>query len=147
MFKKLLIGLTVISAMFLAGCASVPMGSKDDDAALKKFAAPAEGKTGLYIFRNTFVGQALKKTLTLDGTVIGESANKVYFYKEIAPGKHTLATESEFSDNAIDFEADAGKNYFVEQYIKMGAFVGGAGVKLVSEEEGKKGVSACNLAR
>jgi len=147
MFKKLFLGLTMVSMMVLAGCASVPMGSKEDDAALKKFEQPAADKAGLYIYRNTFGGQALKKTVSLDGAVIGETANKVYFYKEIAPGKHTLSTESEFSDNSITFDAVGGKNYFAEQYIKMGVFVGGAGVKIVDEAEGKKGVSACSLAK
>lgn len=101
----------------------------------------------MYIYRNSFVGQALKKTVTLDGVVVGETANKVYFYKEIAPGEHTLATESEFSDNTLTFTAGPGKTYFAEQYIKMGVFVGGAGLRMVDEEAGKKGVSECSLAQ
>ncbi|NPU90586.1 MAG: DUF2846 domain-containing protein [Gammaproteobacteria bacterium] len=147
MFKKFVIGAALISSSFLTGCASVPMASQEADAELKKFAPPLSDKAGLYIYRNTAVGQALKKTVSLDGAVVGETANKVYFYKEITPGEHVLATESEFSDNSVTFQADAGKNYFAEQYIKMGVFVGGAGVKMVDETTGKQAVSECGLAQ
>jgi len=102
---------------------------------------------GLYVYRNSFVGQALKKNIYVDDVFLGESANKVYFYKQVTPGPHKLSTESEFSDNSITFEAEARKNYFAEQYIKMGVFVGGANLKMVSEEEGMKQVSQCRLAR
>jgi hypothetical protein len=69
-----------------------------------------------------------------------------YFYKEVQSGGHILSTESEFSNNDLLLDAEAGRNYFVRQYIKMGLFVGGANLELVSEEEGKKGVLECKLA-
>lgn len=147
MFKKAIFGAALISVALLSGCASVPMAPKEQDAALKTFSKPAADKAGLYVFRNTFVGQALKKTVSLDGSVIGETANKVYFYREITPGQHTLSTESEFSDNEITFQAEGENNYFAEQYIKMGVFVGGANVRMVSEEEGKKEILESQLAK
>lgn len=138
----------VIAVSFLTvGCASVPMASKEADAAAKAFAQPSADKAGLYVYRDSFVGQALKKWIAVDSVRIGTSANKVYFYKEITPGSHTLSTESEFGENKILLQAEGGKNYFVEQYIKMGVFVGGAGLKMVSEEEGKKAVLNCGLAK
>jgi hypothetical protein len=146
MFKKSL-AITMISAsMLFAGCASVPLASKEQDAKLKTFTAPQD-KAGVYIYRNSFVGQALKKDVSVDGQRLGETSNKVYFYKEVAPGAHKLSTESEFSDNVVDLKTEPGKNYFVEQYIKMGVFVGGAGLKVVSEQEGKKNVKECQLAK
>ena len=83
----------------------------------------------------------------IDGAIIGETANKTFSYKEITPGAHKLSTESEFSGNVITFQADGGKNYFAEQYIKMGVFVGGAGIIIVPEEEAKRKVLECGLAR
>ncbi len=147
MLRKTIIGVVFASTVLMSGCASVPMAPKEADAALKTFAAPSEGKAALYIYRNSFVGQALKKTVTLDGVVVGETANKVYFYKEITPGEHTLATESEFSDNALTFSAAPGHTYFVEQYIKLGVFVGGAGLRMVDDGVGKQGISECSLAQ
>jgi hypothetical protein len=136
-----------VAVLLASGCASVPMGDTSQDAALKTFAAPSDGKAGVYIYRNSVVGQALKKNLYLDGEFLGESANKTYFYRQIEPGEHTVSTESEFSDNELKFVSEAGKNHFIRQYIKIGVFVGGANVELVAEEEGKKGVLASGLAR
>lgn len=138
--------LAVLFALFLAGCASVPMGSKEADNQAKTFASPSSGNAAVYVFRNSFVGQALTKALYIDAKLIGMSANKVYFYKELPAGKHTISTQSEFSDNALEITLEAGKLYFVRQYIKMGVFVGGANLELVSEEEGKKEVLQCSLA-
>jgi hypothetical protein len=146
MFKKAFSTAALFVVFLASGCASVPMAPATQDAALKAFAAPPADKAGLYIYRNSFVGQALKKNLYVDGTFIGESANKVYFYKQIEPGQHTVSTESEFSDNAFKFEVVGGINYFIRQYIKMGVFVGGANVELVPEDEGRKGVLASKLA-
>jgi len=147
MLKKVVVGAFVVISAFMTGCASVPMASPDQDMTMKKFDLPADGKSGVYVYRDSFVGQALKKSLYIDGKLIGETANKVYFFKEVEPGEHTLSTESEFSNNDLKFTAESGKNYFFEQYIKMGAFVGGANVKAVSESEGKAGVSQCKLAK
>ncbi len=147
MLKKVLLCAAIISVFLVSGCATVPLAPTEQDATAKKFSPPAADKAGLYVFRNSFVGQALKKTVFLDGVVIGETANKTFFFKEVAPGSHKLSTESEFSDNVITFQAEGGKNYFAEQYIKMGVFVGGAGLRMVSEEEGKRKVLECNLAK
>lgn len=36
--------------------------------------------------------------------------------------------------------------YFIRQYIKMGVFVGGAGLEIVDEAKGKKTVSNLKMA-
>ena len=133
--------------MTLGGCATVPMASVEKDAEAKEFKAPPEGKSGLYIFRDSFVGQALKKTIRVDGEIIGESAPDVYFYKVLDAGKHTISTESEFSPNDLIIKTEPKKNYFVENYIKMGVFVGGANLEEVSESEGMTRVSKLKLAK
>lgn len=147
MINKILAVMSFAVVGLLAGCATVPMASQSEDAALKAFGPPSGENAGLYIYRNSFVGQALKKNVYVDGEFLGESANKVYFHKEVAPGKHTISTESEFSDNSLAIDVKAGVNYFIRQYIKMGVFVGGAGVELVSEEEGKKQILESRLAK
>lgn len=144
---KLLTISVVAACTILTGCASVPLAPKEQDTARKTFAQPESGKSGLYIYRNSFVGQALKKNVWVDGTALGETANKVYFYRQVVPGAHKIATESEFGNNEIDLLTKAGQNYFVEQYIRMGVFVGGANVREVTEEEGKKNVLESSLAQ
>ena len=147
MFKRLFLLAVIVSILVMNGCASVPMASLEQDKARKEFKNPPEDKSGIYIYRNSFVGQALKKSVSIDEVVIGETANKTYFYTEVSPGSHKLSTESEFSDNSVTLDTNGGENYFAQQYIKMGLFVGGAGLKLVSKEEGQKQVEKCRLAK
>lgn len=138
----------VLTLVVMAGCAStVPMASNEQDVASKTFKAPSPNMAGVYIYREGAFGKALKKKIQIDGVVIGETGYKTYFHKEIAPGLHTLATESEFGDNTLQFSADAGKNYYFEQSIKMGIFVGGSRIDTVSEAVGQRGVMECKEAQ
>ncbi len=146
MQKSVIALLIISSAVLLAGCASVRMASKEEDTALKNFTPPPSDKAGLYIYRDSFVGQSLTKDVYVDSVLIGETANGVFFYLEISPGMHTISTESEFGENSVIFQADGGKNYFAEQYLKMGIFVGGAGIEMVDEEVGMNAVLECYLA-
>jgi hypothetical protein len=139
--------LLIACLLALSGCATVPMASKELDAQAKTYAPLPENKAGLYIYRNTFAGQALKKMVKLDGQPVGETANKTYFYRDIEPGSHTLATESEFSDNLLDFKAEGGKYYYARQYIKVGVFVGGANLEMVEADEARREISECMLAK
>lgn len=147
MFKKILLLSIVVASLGVVGCAKVPMAPVEQDTALKEFNPPQVDQSGIYVYRNCFVGAALKKMVYLDNKAVGESAEDVYFYTTTNPGSHVLSTESEFSNNDISIETEGGKNYFVEQYIKMGVFVGGANLRLVDEETGKKGVLGCGLAK
>jgi hypothetical protein len=146
MFKLNTILLLVVTS-YLTGCASVPMASIQEDQKRKEFSSPSSGYSGIYIYRNSSFGAALKKSLFINDELIGETARMTYYFKEVKPGHHKLSTESEFSNNNLMLETKTGKNYFVQQYIKMGAFVGGANLELKSEEEGKKGVLECKLAK
>lgn len=147
MLKKFLLLLTLTVLSSLTGCATVPMASITDDAVRKEFSLPSQGMVGLYIYRNSNFGGAMKKSLYIDGELIGESAPMTYFYEEVQPGEHKLSTESEFSNNDLILQTESGRNYFVRQYMKFGVFVGGANLELVSEEEGKKGILECKLAK
>lgn len=145
MLKK--IGAFGVVVTVLAGCASVPTVSDDKDMAAKQFNPPSEGKAGLYIYRNSFIGAALKKDVWVNDECIGETAPNVYFYHEVDGDKeHKVSTESEFSPNDLVVKAKAGMQYFIRQYIKMGVFVGGAGLELIDEEKGKKDVAQLSLA-
>jgi hypothetical protein len=78
---------------------------------------------------------------------VGESAPHVFFYTELSGDKeYKISTESEFSPNDLIVKTESGKNLFVNQYIKMGAFVGGANLKVVDEEKGKAAVAKAKMA-
>jgi len=140
--------IAIFTALGMTGCASVDMASTTESQAAKQFAAPSEGHAGVYVFRkDTPVGAALKKDIWIDGECIGESAKGVFFYHQVEGDReHTLATESEFSPNTLVMMLEAGKNYFVEQYLKLGVFVGGANLRQVDENTGKAEVSRLSMA-
>lgn len=142
--KKLI--LILFSILLITGCSSIPMASIEEDTKTKNFNPPSKGMSGIYIYRNSFIGQALKKELKINDEKIGRSANKVYFYKEVTPGEHELSTKSEFGYKKINFTAVSGEKYFFRQYIKMGVFSGSSDIKAVSEEKGKKAIQKCSLA-
>lgn len=61
--------------------------------------------------------------------------------------EHKVFTELEFLPNDLVLTTKTDKNYFIEQYIKLGLFVGGAGLGLVNNEEGMRAVSKLGLAQ
>lgn len=144
---KIVSVIALTATLLISGCASVDMASKAESAKAKEFNPPSQGNAGVYVYRDSFVGKALKKDVWIDGKCIGESAPDVFFYTEVAGGKsHKVDTESEFSPNALELMFEAGKNYFIRQFIKMGVFVGGAGLEQVPEEQGKIAVGKLEMA-
>jgi hypothetical protein len=147
MYKSKLIPMVVCSILF-TGCASVSMESPTKNAQAKAFTLPPTDKAGLYIYRDGLFGAALKKDIWVNDECIGESASNVFFYKELPGDKdYSVSTESEFSPNALMVHMEAGKNYFIRQFIKMGLFVGGAGLESVDTDTGKKAITELNLAQ
>jgi hypothetical protein len=140
------IAIAAVTMAMLAGCASVKMESAAASDKAKQFAAPTNGTAGVYVFRDSFLGKALKKDIWLDGKCVGESAPDVFFYTEATPGKHTLSTESEFSPNDLAVMFEAGKLYFYRQFIKMGLVKGGADLEAVPEAEAKSAIAKLQLA-
>jgi Protein of unknown function (DUF2846) len=142
------IAVLALTALMLTGCASVNMASKEESDKAKQFNAPSAGNAGLYVYRNSIVGKALKKDIWIDGKCLGESASDVFFYTEVEGGKkHKIETESEFSPNALELFMEAGKNYFIRQFIRFGAFVGGADLEQIQDEQAKADVAKLGLAQ
>lgn len=146
MYRKSVL-IAFVSSLFV-GCASIPMEDRAASDRAKQFNSPADGNAGLYIYRTSGPGGALKKDIWVDDKCIGESAPKVFFYEEVPGGKeYKISTESEFSPNHLHVKAASGENYFVRQYIKMGLFVGGADLKLVEPQVAKKDIAKLTLAK
>ena len=133
----------IAAAMMIAGCASVPMAGGDQDARAKSFAV-APGKANVYVYRNEILGAALKLQVTFDGQVVGDTAAKSYFALEVAPGRHTLASQSD-GNGILELNTVAGKNYFVWQEVKMGILSGGSKLQVVDDTTGRAGVNECSL--
>ncbi len=146
MINKLVIVAAIMALM--TGCASVPMESPEVSNKAKEFNTPSEGMAGLYIYRPSGLGAALMKDIWVDEKCVGQSAQNVFFYEEVLGGvEHKVSTESEFSPNDLFINAESGENYFIEQFIKMGVFVGGADLRHVSEAQGKHHIAKLGLAK
>ena len=146
--SNFLLGLLAFSIILFSGCSTVPLEPKEISESAKFFKTPSEDNSGLYVFRDSIFGAALKKDIWIDDKCLGESAPNVFFYQDVEGNKeHKISTESEFSPNELTVKTKSGKNYFVRQYIKMGAFVGGANLELVEEEEAKKAIAELDMAK
>ncbi|MDR1063422.1 MAG: DUF2846 domain-containing protein [Azoarcus sp.] len=146
MLKK--ITLVSLATMLFAGCASVPMEDKASSDQAKLFNPPSEGKAGIYVYRGSGPGGALKKDIWIDGKCLGESAPNVFFFEEVeGDQEHIISTESEFSPNNLNLLTASNQNYFIRQYIKLGVFVGGANLEVMDESEGKIQVQKLEMAK
>ena len=147
--KKRLLATIIITSSLAAGCSSVPMESMEKENTAKKFNAPSKDKAGIYIYRkDTLMGAALKKDVWIAKDCVGQTAKGVFFYKEV-PGNEKLeiSTESEFSPNTLTINVKNGKLYFIEQFIKMGLFSGGADLQLSDTDTGKSKVQGLAMAK
>ena len=138
----------LLSYLAMTGCASVPMEGMEETSIAKKFNPPVEGNSGLYIYRNSFGGN-YKRNVRVNEQCIGSSAPYVFFYEEVEGDKsYKVSTkfaweESPDPDNDLLIKVKSGMNYFFQQYLRM---IGGTGVDLVDEEQGKEEVSKLDMA-
>lgn len=143
-----IISMLAISSFFV-GCASVPVANPELSQTVKKLNPPSEGHASIYIYRSDSVlGASLKKDIWIDGQCVGESARGVFFHQQVvADKKHIISTESEFSANHLELQTESGKQYFIQQFIKMGALVGAANLRQVDEVTGKQAVNKYAFAQ
>lgn len=134
---------TTLLCLSLVGCASVPMANTRDDSDAKRF-SPAPDMSGIYIYRNEYVGAAIKMPVVLDGRQLGKTVAHSYLYKEVPPGKHIITADAENTD-LLKVETSAGQIIFIHQEVKMGFAVARSGMRLVDAAEGKAGVLECKL--
>ena len=136
----------LLLSFLMVGCKSVSMQSSSQADTLKAVGVPSEGKSGLYIYRKGVFGAAVRRDLYVNGHCLGETSSNVFFYKEVDGGEdHIISTESELTPNELVISVEKGKNYFIRQYIKIGVFVGGAGLEVVDESRGVSDIQGLGL--
>jgi len=131
-------------AASLVGCASVPMGDPQQDAALKAFAV-APDRAGIFVYRNEAAAVAATMDVYLDGAPLGQTAPKTYLYRQVAPGRHSITSRAENTDT-LDVEVEAGALAFVWQEVTWGMFSPRNKLHLMNEAQGRKGVLETRLA-
>ena len=134
----------LVSAAALCGCASVPMAPIAADNQAKQF-QPVPDKGVLYIYRSESFGGAVKMDVMVDSALIGDTAAETYFRMELPPGKHTIVSKAENTDE-VDIDVQPGQLYFVWQEVKMGILYARNKLHIVQAGEGEAGVRECKLA-
>jgi len=137
--------IALLIASFMAGCASVPMTSIDDDAKAKSFVVQKD-KSSIYVYRNESLGGAIPMTVALDGKVAGQSAMMTYFLFEVVPGAHEVSSIAE-NTSTLKLQTEAGKAYYVWQEVKMGMWMARSQLQQVDEPTGRKAVLECKRAQ
>jgi hypothetical protein len=140
---KLFTTIIILSTGILTGCASVKIANQSEDAKAKTFATNPQQAT-LYIYRNEFMGAAIRMSVELNGREIGKTGSKTYFAVGVAPGKHTLTSKAE-NDSSLEIMTEAGRNYYIWQEVKMGLLSARSKLQLVAEAQGQAGVRESSL--
>lgn len=141
--NRLIASISVILLLVLSGCASVPMAPLEQDTKAKEF-VPAPSRAALYIYRNENFGGAIPMTVSVNGKALGQTAAKTYFRLNVLPGKYTVESHAENMSN-LSLTAEAGKNYFVWQEVKMGMWMARSLLQQVDEPTGRAGVTESKL--
>lgn len=142
--KFLKSSVALLMVIFLVGCASVQMASLENDLKAKSF-EPVEEKASVYIYRNENFGGAIPMTLNVNGRTIGQTAAKTYFRLNLRPGLYNVESIAE-NVSTVTLQADAGKNYFIWQEVKMGLWMARSQLSHVDEATGRTGVQESKLA-
>jgi hypothetical protein len=140
---KLSIAVTLMLASVLTGCASVPMAPIDQDTRAKQFDV-SPGKSNIYLYRDEEFGAAISMPVALDGRVAGKTAANTYFLWTVEPGSHEISSLTE-NTATISIDAEAGRNYFIWQEVKMGMWMARSALHEVTPEVGMAGVMECKL--
>lgn len=141
--KRLLL-LPLLLAL-LAGCASVPMSSLDEDDRAKRFDTDPQ-YANIYLYRNENFGGAIAMPVSLDGQMAGRTGPKTYFLWTVEPGRHEIVSHTE-NDARLVLNTEPGRNYFVWQEVKMGMWTARSQLHEVSAEQGMAGVAECKRAQ
>ena len=86
--RHVLVSLSALALALLAGCASVPMASLDDDVRAKSFTVRS-GKANIYLYRNETFGGVVPMTVSFDGKVAAWSV-----FADNLPMRRLMSIES-----------------------------------------------------
>ena len=134
--------LALATLLALAGCATVPMESPQEDAKGKQFNPPAPDRGSLYIFRRGFMGATVAIPVTIAGGMQTQLAQNTWVWLEGAPA--TIDIKCTLSDGGADLAVNVGpgETRFVEVAFRPGLLGGRCALTEVPAAEGRGAVLA-----
>ena len=138
---------TLLAALILAGCASVPLADSAQDAASKAFAVPS-GRALIYVVRDGgYVSGAYQLfRISLDRRDHGALADGTYYVFAVDPGLHSVAAAGNENQERVQIQANAGGVYFVSVRLRIGMTTARVSVSLPADDIGKAAVRASKMA-
>ncbi|HEU4401998.1 MAG TPA: DUF2846 domain-containing protein [Candidatus Polarisedimenticolia bacterium] len=149
--RHLFAGSMIVTGLVLALVpAAVPCRADDesDDAAYVTFSDdhPAgearPDKALVYVVRPTKIGFAIKSFFLCDDAILGINKGSSYFFAQVDPGRHLFWSKSENVDG-LELKVEAGKTYYIQQQVKMGAFRARTKLEVLDEAAGREALAKC----
>jgi hypothetical protein len=97
-------------------------------------------KALIYVIRPTKWGHKVQTKLGVDGKWVGVNRGNNYFFFTLDPGEHYFCSQAE-NHSLMVVKLEAGKTYFLQQKIKMGAFKARNKLVKMSDAEGRAGLA------
>ena len=102
---------------------------------------PEKGR--IYLMRPASIGGGIPMLVSEGGRQIGETGPGGFLCWERQPGETQVTSQAENTD-AVTFDVDKGKVYYIFQHVRMGWVKARNELELVTdEEEGKKVLKTC----
>lgn len=130
--------LILLWMMLMAGCASTPQASRDDNAESQRYYTHP-GYATLYVYRTPFGGSFREESvLYLDGRIIGATLPGAYFRIDTRPGERVLHGFGH-DQGWLKVSARSGEIAFVSLNVMDGS----SHFEQVSPEAGKLEIARC----
>ena len=133
LIRRIVVPLTALFALLLAGCASGP-GYADHAATMQPV---GDGNGRIYMYRTSSFGAAVQPMVRVNDQEVGKAKPKGFFYVDLPPGTYNISASTEAERN-LDVTLDADEEMYVRLEIKMGAFVGHIKPVLVETSVGQE---------
>lgn len=122
----------LMMVVLITGCGPSHMVAKEPCIDIRGV-KPVEGKAALVVGRTTIFGGGINFENYLNKTFIGTTKGRSFFITSVDPGDHYITAHGEnYASMLIRFEA--GKTYYVQNEVRMGAFMARAKVELVDAQ-------------
>jgi len=146
MSKRVRIAAGALGMALLVACAPAPVADAGDKPAAKQ-PAPGPDAATVYVYRNEWLGAAVRMAVSVDGERVGITRGKTYLLLRLAPGQHAIYSQDQVR-RSIALDVEAGKSYYVWQEVTHNplSFTYRSRLKVVDEATGKAGLAECELS-
>ena len=120
------------------------MASEQQRASAASF-RPAAGEAILYVYRESgFIGSAVAHPVYVDGRILGNNGPGTFLFTSLTSGHHVIGA----GVSQVPIDVIPNHVYFIRQSadITMSGTLHTSSVRLVSEDEGRRGVAECKQA-